>query len=796
MKKALFNDEWTFFSDIDMQPRAIRLPHDAMQTEKRIPELKDGAGTGFYPGGFYTYTKKFHVANEELNKTCILEFEGVYMKSSVYLNGKLLGGRIYGYSDFYVELTGKLQPGENELKVIADNSQFANSRWYSGSGIYRDVWMYTADTNYIKPDGIQVRTLSTAPAQIRVTVDARKESSVKTIVKICKDGRIVAEGLGEDVTLDIPEAKLWTAETPELYEVLVELKQDDMILDTDSDSFGIRSIAWDVARGFQVNGKTVKLRGGCVHHDHGFIGAAEFDTACMRRVRLMKEAGFNAVRIAHNPASRAMLRSCDKLGMYVMNETFDTWIGLKSPYDYAMYFEDEWEKDVTDMIRVSYNHPSVIMYSIGNEVHFKDFKRVGDISEKMVNLCHRLDSSRPVTNALNPSMALADGDKENPKIHRNDKVNPRACGKGSALTGSALVNTIITYMEVIMKIFANEKKIKKHDAVLRPLDIPGFNYGTYLYDGQHKDFPNRVLVGSESFPAVIYENWKAVKTMPWVIGDFLWTAWDYLGECGVGKVHYGKQGSFTQPFPVISAGCANIDLTGEITPQGYYCAIVYGRYKKPYLAVHPVTHSGEKVFTGKWRLTDAIHSWSWPGYEGKTAMVDVYANAAKVELLHNGLSLGKKAPVRCQATWQLTYAPGTLEAISYDATGKEIGRDRLKTAGDKNILCVKPETQELKAGGSDLLFIPIEIIDENGIRKVLNDTDVTVQVEGAAQLAGLGNANLTQESLMPYVGSTICTFEGRALAILRSTDNEGSITVTVSAAGMDAVQIELQAHKL
>ena len=794
MKKNLWNSDWSFSSDINAAPQIVQLPHDAMQTEKRIPGLKDGSQSGFYPGGLYNYEKVLTVTADDLNKTTILEFEGVYMKSSVYLNGKKIGGRIYGYSDFFVDLTGKLTIGDNVVRVIADNTQCANSRWYSGSGIYRDVWLHTGNAEFIRPDGIKVDTVSIKPARVRIRIDASSEPDTKLKVSIQKDGQTVARGEGADLTLDIPESRLWTAETPELYTVRVQLLRGKEVLDEASDSFGIRTLEWSAQKGFQVNKETVNLRGGCIHHDHGFIGAAEFDDACLRRVKMMKEAGFNAVRISHHPSSRAMLRACDALGMYVMNETFDTWFESKSPYDYAMYFEDEWKQDITDMIRVSYNHPCVVMYSIGNEISLGKIKKVSDTTGEMVNLCHNLDSSRPVLNAVNPLGAVMGGSKEDPKSHRDDVVDPRKAGKGSALTGSTLVNTLVTYMDLIMKVVANEKAIKKRDAALKPLDIVGFNYGTYLYTRQHIDFPQRVLVGSETFPSAIHDNWHAVNTMPWVAGDFLWTAWDYLGECGAGMVHYKKQGAFTQPFPTIAAGCANIDLTGEMTAQGYYCAVVYGLYKKPYLAVHPVTHSGEKAFCGKWRFTDAIHSWSWPGYEGKTALIDVYSNADMVELFMEGISQGRKPLKKCIAAWELSYAPGKLEAVSYNAAGQETGRDILISAGNETLLSARPESIVCNADTKSLIYIPIEITDKAGIRKILSDTEVKVKVEGAASLAGLGSASLKQKSLKPFTGNITKTFEGRALAILRSNGIPGEIHVTISSEGMEPVLLNLKAN--
>ena len=792
MEKVLFNDNWYFSSDIDENPVKVQLPHDAMQTEKRIPGLKGGTGTGFYPGGVYTYVKNMDISPEDIKKTMFLEFEGVYMKSSVYLNGTFVGGHIYGYTDFYVDLTGKLTEGSNEIKVIADNSQFANSRWYSGSGIYRDVFLHIAGENYIKPDGIKIETISINPAQIHISTDAVKAEGVTVRNTIYKKGNEIVQGTGEDLTLTVKEARLWSDKTPELYELKVELVKEGQVLDTAWETFGIRMISWNAKQGFMVNGETVKLRGGCVHHDHGFIGAAEFDAACERKVLTMKKAGFNAVRTAHNPTSKAMLRACDKLGLYVMNETFDTWLGLKSPYDYAMYFMQEWKKDVSAMIQTSYNHPSVIMYCIGNEIYFKDIEKTGKITKEMVDLCHKLDDSRPVINAINSMMVIMNDDK-NPEEKRNDRPNPRETNSDDKMVGSRLINFLVTIMPMLAKFVGTEKVMRKHNSCVEPLDILGLNYGEYLYDAQHKDYPDRVLCGSETFPSQIARNWSMVESRPWVVGDFLWTAWDYLGETGIGTISYTKQEPFSVPFPGIAAGCANIDLTGEITCQGVYTSVVYGQYELPYLAVHPLTHAGEKAFIGRWRFTDALHSWSWPGHEGKKTTVDVYARAESVELFQNGQSLGRKEVKDYKVSFEAEYKPGKLKAVSYDTNGKIIGIDDLVTAGNFEKISISPEKQNLNSGGRDLLFIPVEITDEIGIRHILRDRKIQVKVDGAAELAGIGNADSKQKNLMPYTQNEIDTYEGRAMIILRSTKQTGEVRVTVSAEGMEAVTCILRA---
>ena len=358
-----FNQNWTVWKDNDVQKKTIvNLPHDAMRTEKRRPKLKNGTASGFFPGGKYIYTKDLFGEPDMVDKTVILEFEGVYMKSHVYLNGEEVGGRIYGYSNFKVDLTGKLKIGQqNEIKVVADNTQTPNSRWYTGSGIYRDVNLYVGNKHHIELDGVRIVTKSTAPAVLVIEVKANKTDSMEIITEISKDGRTIATGRGSNVEINISDAQLWDAEHPNLYDVRVMLVDNGNIIDETRERTGIRTLAWNAAQGLLVNGKSIKLRGGCVHHDHGPLGACSFRKAEYRRIRIMKEAGFNAVRYSHNPANKAFLDACDELGIYVMNETFDMWRIAKSPYDYSLYFDDEWQKDVKSMVMTSLNHMSQLI---------------------------------------------------------------------------------------------------------------------------------------------------------------------------------------------------------------------------------------------------------------------------------------------------------------------------------------------------------------------------------------------------------------------------------------------------
>lgn len=781
MYRTIWNNGWKFTDPSGaLAAKVVDLPHDAMLLEKREPNLVSGSATGYFPGGRYTYEKTLNLTAEEAAETVILEFEGIYQKSKVWLNGELVGGRIYGYSDFMLDLTGKVRAGENKIRVEADNSQIPNSRWYSGSGIYRDVWLWTSGEEYIMPYGVKLTTKSIQPAVLSVAVEACCASDVSCRILVCKDGKQVAEAQVESgdahftADLEIPNARVWTAETPELYDVKVELIREGAVIDSAEKRTGLRTLAWSAKNGFQVNGNTVKFRGGCVHHDHGPLGAKSFKDAELRRARIMKEAGFNAVRYAHNPAGNAFLEACDEVGLYVMDETFDTWFGPKSEFDYGLYFDEEHVQDLKDMIRMAYNHPSVVMYCIGNEIQLKDLDETVPLTNEMVGICHEEDPTRPVLNSMNLFLSNASAKRGDPE-KKNAPGNPRREGKLGGLSGSFLFNVVSTHFSTIVKLAVNEPGICKLNGVMEPLDIVGFNYGDFLYEKHHKDFPNRILMGSETYPKAIYAYWDKVKKLPYVVGDFTWTAWDYLGEAGVGAPAYGQGPAFTRPYPCISAGCSNIDMTGRIKSQGDYFRVVYGLEKNPVLAVHPVTHSGEKIAMGSWSLTHAIPSWSWSGCEGRKANVDIYAAAAQVELFLNGKSQGKKTPKKYIASYQLPYVAGELKAVSYDAVGKVLGEDILISAEKETVLRIAPETEQLRADRQSLMYVAIELCDKNGIVQSAEDQQITVSVSGAAELVGLCSSEcFTEES---YVGNSFKSHYGRVLAVLRATGDAGDVQI-------------------
>lgn len=778
MRKQRILDNWRFWKDGNEKDAVtIRLPHDAMILEERNPNLENGNATGFFPGGKYVYTKMIQGDPTYEDQTVMIEFEGVYMNSKVYLNGNEIGGWIYGYTNFYVDLTDKLKIGEeNELKVIVDNSKTPNSRWYSGSGIYRPVNLWTGAKQHIRPEGVKVKTISYDPAVIEIQVETENEEAAEIRNTIIADGEIVAVVNGNNVRVEIPNTQLWDAEQPYLYTLKTELIQGEDTIDEAETRFGVRLLSWDSENGFQVNGKTVKLRGGCIHHDHGILGTSAYDKAEVRRIRKMKEFGFNAIRYSHNPAGKNFLDACDELGMYVIDETFDQWKLPQTTYDYTMYFDSEWKKDVKALVSKDYNHPSVIMYGIGNEITDTGLSFGSDIAKMISAEFHRLDYSRPTmlaNNAMLTTMAAMQAKKK-----ETEKTN----GEEKAV-GSADVNDIVTLLPKIMASITPESIEKLAEGCFDAVDIVGYNYGQNLYEGTHTMKPERVILSSETFPCKMASNWEYVEKNDYVIGDFMWTAWDYLGEAGVGQPVYGTtQAPFSKSYPCLTAACGSFDLTGYPEAQAYYSAVLWGKYKKPYIAVRPVNHSGEEYTLGRWRLTDALESWTWDGCEGKEAEIIVYSIGSSVELRKNGDTIGRKNLVNCKAEFTAIYEAGILEAISYDEDGKEIEKTTLSTAGAEIKLCVLPEDKEIKK--DTIVYVPIHVTDEAGKIKMMTDKKITVSVEGPGELLAVGSGNPETEE--KYTDNSCTSWHGRVLAIVRSKLEKGEITVTAKTEGMES----------
>ncbi|RHP34332.1 glycoside hydrolase family 2 TIM barrel-domain containing protein [Lachnotalea sp. AF33-28] len=792
MKKIRIHQGWEFWKDgQEQEKQIIELPHDAMILEARQPDMENGNCTGYYPGGKYYYAKKFFGKEEYKNQSLILEFAGVYMNSSVFLNGEKAGGWIYGYTNFFVDLTGKVRIGEeNELLVEADNSLTPNSRWYSGSGIYRPVNLWTGGLSHITPQGLRVKTVSIDPAVIHVSTEyvsdgELSDDAVTVEYKIYDGEKEVASAEGTAAEVTVLDAKLWSAETPHLYRVKAVLKKQGETVDEAEERFGIRMLSWSAEKGFQVNGETVKLRGGCIHHDHGILGACAYDKAEYRRVKKLKEFGFNALRYSHYPAGKNFLDACDELGMYVMDESFDQWKIHNTTYDYSIYFDRESEKDMAALACKDYNHPSVILYSIGNEIADTGRSYAPKIAEKFCGILNSIDGTRPVTIANNAPMSMVAA------------VMEQYEGEKGAEMGSIQINELLTAHPELADSFKRgafnaEKLEERVGKVFDRLDISGHNYAHEFYEGIHELRPDRILLSAETFPQRMAANWKSVEENDYLIGDFHWTAWDYLGETGVGLPVYGtKEAPFSKPYPCLTAACGSFDLNGYPEAAAYYASILWGTYKKPYIGVRPVNHSEEEYTIGGWRLTDAVDCWTWEGCEGRKAEILVYSIGSQAELYQDGVLLGRKELQDCRAEFEAVYRAGQLEAVSYDENGACIGRTVLETAGKDIRLSIRPEEKTVKADADEIVYVPVCVTDEKGTLRMMTDKKIQVTVEGPGRLLALGSARPETEEL--FSDPSYTSWHGAVLAVIRCSGEPGEITVTASADGCGSVSAKIEA---
>lgn len=789
MQSIDFNKGWYFHKEGKEQNSIlVDLPHDAQLLETRSPDMP--MDSGFYPGGKYIYTKQYLCPDNIEGKTILLEFDGVYMYAEVWVNGQEAAIWPGGYTNFLVPLHKHLKAGQsNEIRVVADNSRFPNSRWYTGAGIYRNVKLYEGAQHYIPPYGVQIDTMDYQTGRIAIRIDASHAQGCTAETEILFKDKVVACAKGFHSECTIPDVQLWSDIHPHLYTAQVRLMRDGLVEDEASQTFGVRQIEWDASFGLKINGDVVLLRGGCVHHDNGLLGAAAHADAEERKVRLLKEAGFNALRSSHNVCSRAMLEACDKHGMYMMDEFSDMWTQHKHKYDYATYFKEWYEKDLTAMVTRDYNHPSVIMYSIGNEVSESATADGVEYARKMTELVHQLDESRPVTCGinllLNGLVSMGKGLYQDDGMVMNKEPKDAQKEKES---GSTFVNGIMNRMGGVINFVGRMKKFDQASRdVFSVLDIAGYNYGAGRYKVDPKQYPRRITVGSETLPPSLYKNWEAVKRYPNLIGDFIWTAWDYMGEAGLGTAGYGENSGVLKAYPALLAGCGVIEITGEFRPEVYWNQSIWGLRDKPYMAVEPLTHAEEKVTYGMWRSTDARHSWAWPGYEGKTTTVTVYTSACRVELLLDGRKLGSKRVKACKAVFgKITYAPGTLKAIAYDAAGKNIGEDTLCSAGGKLAMQIKPEQSCFENG--KLLYVNILLTDEKGIRVFGKEQKIDISIEGGT-LLGFGSANpITEES---YLKTSHTTYNGMLQAVIMPQEGVEKVNIRTVSPGLEACTISV-----
>jgi beta-galactosidase len=780
-----FNENWIFCRQGETSAVNVTLPHDAMIGEKRRPDCESGSAGAYFPGGIYQYTKTFVAEQEWHGKQILIEFEGVYQNAVISINGTEIGQIVYGYTGAHFDISGVLEYGkENTITVTVDNQQIPNSRWYSGAGIYRPVTLYILDSVRINFQGIKITTKSVKPAVVHVETE-HQGGTVQVSLRD-HEGTLVAEKTGDSVDLEVPNAKLWSDENPYLYMCRVQLQEDGKIADSREIPVGIRSLHWS-SQGFFVNGKQTLLRGGCVHHDNGVLGACAYAEAEERKVRILKETGFNAIRSAHNPCSRALLDACDRYGIYVMDETWDMWYCHKSKYDYAAHFKDYYKNDIRAMVAKDYNHPSVVFYSIGNEVSEPSTKEGLDLAKEMISYLHELDDSRAVTAGIN-LMIVANAAKGKQMYKEDGGVN----SNGDKMSGmnSTMFNMIAQMVGSGMNKSANgEKADKATTPILDALDIAGYNYASGRYGLEGKKHPARVIYGSETFPQDIGKNWAMVEKYPYLIGDFMWTAFDYLGEAGLGAWSYSADAKgFNKPYPWLLGGAGVIDILGNPDGEALYAKAVWGQNQQIGIAVCPPNHPTEKVIKSSWRGTNAIPSWSWRGCNGNKTTVEVYTKGRMVELFLNGRKAGRKKTKDCKCIFKVKYEAGTLEAVSFNDAGQELERGRLMSADGKLGLSISPEKKSVKAG--EVFFVPINICGENGVVECNADEAIQVSVEGGT-LLGFGSANpRTEES---YLAGQFTAYAGRTLAVIRA-EQSGEIMITAQSKklGVAKAQIECE----
>jgi beta-galactosidase len=741
--------------------RTVDVPHDWSIEGDFNRTNAMSAASGYLPAGIGWYRRTITAPPAWSGRRVVIEFEGVYMNADVWLNGEHLGFHPYGYTEFHYDVTSLLKPGANSLVVKVDNSKQLNSRWYSGSGIYRHVWLTVTDPVHVAPWGVFVTTpeVSSASAKVQVQTMIKNDSDSEqncnlqtTLLNPSGKSAGVANtqatvpAHGEKtvtVSVAVNSPKLWSPETPSLYRAVSVVNVNGKAVDQVETPFGIRTIKVSAEKGFELNGKSIELVGGCVHHDNGCLGSAAFDRAEERRIELLKAAGFNAVRTSHNPPSVAFLDACDRLGLLVMDESFDCWERPKNPFDYHLSFADWWQRDMDALVLRDRNHPAVVMWSIGNELPERGNTNGLRIGKMLADYTRSLDPTRFVTAALNG-------------------VNPGM------------------------------------DGLFAQLDIGGYNYALRNAPADHTRVPSRVIVCTESLPRATFESWSYVHDHPYVIGDFVWTAIDYIGEAYIGAYAHLNATNTSNPrigginfgghenvYPWHGSFCGDLDLAGFRKPISHYRNIIFERGEKLYMAVREPEAGGTTIRTANnWSLWPMSENWTWPGLEGTNISVEVYSTAEKVQLYLNDKLIGEQPTTRTQqfmATFKVPYASGKLRAVALQ-NGRKIAEQVLATTGDAARIKLTPDHTTIAADGQDLSYVTVEVTDKSGRHQPNADQLIHFSISGPGVIAGVDNGSDRSEER--YQADQRSVWQGRALVVIRSTKAGGRIQLTASAPGL------------
>ncbi|MCD6201508.1 MAG: DUF4982 domain-containing protein [Bacteroidales bacterium] len=796
--KQDFDAGWRFYpgdaegaqqvSYIDTGWRALNLPHDWSIEGKFSKDNPATPGGGALPDGMGWYRKTFSLPKAYQGKRVFIDFDGVYMNSKVWINGHLLGERPYGYISFRYELTPYLNPegGKNILAVRVDNSKQPASRWYSGSGIYRNVWLVITNNVYVDHWGTYITTpeISADQAKIRLQIKIRnretnaRQVQLQTVIYDASGGKVASGETPATIPRDsfvvvqqdlvVLQPSLWSDTNPYLYKAVSWVKSGDEIIDRVETPLGIRSFRFDADKGFFLNGKHVKIRGVCDHHDLGALGAAINTRALERQLEILKGMGCNGIRTSHNPPAPELLNLCDKMGFIVMDEAFDAWEKAKRPYDYHLYFDQWYKKDITDFILRDRNHPSVIIWSIGNEIPEQYSQRGAELGKELAGIVKSLDSTRPITSAMN-----------NPENEHNFLARSGACDlighnydlkdwprfhevfPGGKFIASETTSAIATRghydmpsdsirrwppRAVMKKIYQLLREKKEEDIDFEKLfaryHVMNADYTCSSYDNC-----------SVPWGSTHEETWKVVKKYDFVSGMYIWTGFDYLGE------------PTPYPWPARSSYFGIIDLAG-FPKDAYY------------------------MYQSEWTDKDVLHvfpHWNWN--DGDTVDVWAYTNCDEVELFLNGKSLGKKSKQGddLHIMWRVPWTPGTVKAIGH-RNGKELTTE-VKTAGAPAKILLSADRSRIHADGKDLSFVTVTVVDKDGTMVPDADNLVRFKIDGPVTIAGVDNG--CQTSLEPFKADYRKAFNGKCLVILKSSEDKGTATLTATSDGLTEASVSL-----
>ncbi len=830
MRTVDLNRNWSFglgardlFAQMQgrSEDRTVHLPHDYMIAGDVYEKAPSKAASGYYNAGVAHYTRELEIPAEWAGEKIFLRLDGAMMNVTVEVNGSRAALQHYGYAPFEADITNLVYPGEkNRVLITVNPSMQPNSRWYSGAGLFRGVTLVHMPKLHIAFGGLSGFTKKVEyaadgtpeTAYLQVSAEVRNGHAENRVAEV--EFALIREDNGEVVrtsktvtqvqalsagtaymTLTVDNPRLWSAETPELYRLqatvtekavykthMVPVKQP--AADMESVLFGIRTIEADVKHGLRINGKTVKLKGGCLHHDNGVIGTVTLYDAEARKIRKMKEVGFNAIRTTHNPPSSALIEACDRLGMYVFDEVFDVWGMGKQAGDYNQYFDTDWEKDLSAFVRRDRCHPSVILWSTGNEITERAGLNDGYVlATRLAAAFRRLDPSRPVSNGI---CSFWNGLDDYLWEEQTRKWKEAAAAGQNADIGGK--NDLL--WEEYTEAFANG------------LDVVGYNYMEGKYPRDHEMFPERVILGSENYPKEIGMHWPMIEETPWVIGDFTWTAWDYIGEAGIGQANFYEPGDprignpwgAGSPYPWRTANDSDFDITGQIRPQGVYRRIVWGSPETAVFSYDPATFDKVENLS-PWGFPGVWKRWNWQEQEGKPVKMLVFSAAEEVELIVNGESLGRKKAGEATVydmpktfLFSGVYRPGKAEAVSY-VNGAEVSRDEIRTAGTPCGIRLIAESDSLKADGKSLCYVNAELTDRDGQRVPDAKILLTAEASGAAELLGFGSGSpITEEN---YTKGQFTSYQGRALAVLRAGTEAGEASLKVTAEGIGTAEITI-----